>query len=71
MLIPEVCLNTHRHLLCPPLKKRGHIVLHLSVGRSDGRSVDHLLSAQYLKNRVLDSNDISYIAWALLVDDPY
>ena len=25
--------------LCPPLKKEGHIVLHLSVGRSVCRSV--------------------------------
>ena len=37
-------IQTHtkslKHLyLCPPLKKEGHIALHMSVGRSVGRSV--------------------------------
>ena len=38
-------------LLCPPSKKRGHIALHVSVGRKVGRSVCNLfVSDQLLKN---------------------
>ena len=44
--IPVIYVMTHIGkfhlqciLLCPPLKKEGHIALHMSVGRSVGMSV--------------------------------
>jgi len=42
------------YYLCPPSKKRGHIVLQMSVSRSVGPSVhlslDQMISDHYLKN---------------------
>ena len=51
----------------PPFEEEGHIALHLSVGRS----VDHNLSAHYLENHVPDCNDISYVDWLWVVEEPY
>ena len=52
--------TTSKFYNAPPLlEKRGHIVLQLSVGRSVGRrSVDQLLSAQYLLTPSLDQYQI-------------
>ena len=36
-------------LLCPPLKKEGHIALHMSVGRSVRLSVGILVSLNFVQ----------------------
>ena len=56
--------------LCPPWK-RGHIVLQLSVGRSVCRSVDQVLSAQYLLTPSLDQYQTLCRGCPQWVDDPY
>ena len=54
--------------LCPPSKKRGYIVLlmsvGLSVGRSVCRSVDQLVSANYLGIQLSQGSHILCGAWS-------
>ena len=65
-----VCFRFVYCFLCPPWK-RGHIVLQLLVGMSVCRSVDQVLSAQYVLTPSLDQ----YQTWCRgspnWVDDPY
>ena len=56
--------------LCPPWK-RGHIVLQLSVGMSICRSVDQVLSGQYLLTPSLDQYQTWCRGCPQWVDDPY
>ena len=35
----KIRIAIYREFLCPPLKKEGHIALHMSVGMSVGRYV--------------------------------
>ena len=53
MTIAEKMNNLHcrSNIIMPPIEKRGHIVLHLSVGRS----VDQGMAAQYLLTSLLES----------------
>ena len=57
-------------LLCPPWK-RWHIVLQLLVGRSVCRSVDQVLSGQYLLTPSLDQYQTWCRGCPQWVDDPY
>ena len=57
--------------LIMPLWKRGYIVLQLSVGRYVGRSVDQVLSAQYLLTPSLDQYQTWCRGCPQWVDDPY
>ena len=61
---------TRTQFLCPPWK-RGHIVLQLSVGQYIGRSVDQVLSAQYLLTPSLDQYQTWCRGYPQWVDDPY
>ena len=45
--------------IMPPFEKEGAYCF-APVGRSDGRSVDHMLSAQYLLTPLLDFNQTWY-----------
>ena len=63
------CNRLQNFIMPPLLEKRGHIVLQLSVGRSVGRrSVDQLLSAQYLLTPSLDQYQIKLGAGVALYE---
>ena len=63
---------THYHLyFCAPFEKRWHIVLHLSVGRLVGRSVDQTISAKYLLTLSLESYQTRYRECPEVIDDTY
>jgi hypothetical protein len=59
----------------PPSKKRGYVVLlmpvWLFVGLLVCPSVDHMVSADYLKNCLSESLHISHIDWTWQVHDSY
>ena len=54
-------------IFMPPFEKRGHIVLHMSVGPS----VDQMMSAQYLLTPFLESCQTWYNGCPKGVDDLY
>ena len=62
------CEENPLTFLCPPSKKRGHIVLLMSVGLSVclsvGRSVDQLVSANYLGIQLSQGSHILCGAWS-------
>ena len=48
----------------PPSKKRGYIALLMSVARSICRSVDQMVSADYLKYHLSQSLHILHVDWS-------
>ena len=66
----HICAGHSDYFYAPPWK-RGHIVLQLSVGRSVCRSVDQVLSDQYLLTPSLDQYQTCCKGYPQWVDDPY
>ena len=54
-----------------PLFEEEGVYCFANVGRSIPWSVDQMVSADYLKNHLLQRLHISHVDWSWLVDDPY
>ena len=54
----------------PPFQEEG-VYCFANIGRYVGRSVDQMVSADYLKYHLIQSLHISDVDWSWLVDDPY
>ena len=67
----SICPNNFQHDFFCPLWKRGHIVLLLSVCLYVGRSVDQVLSAQYLLTPSLDQYQTYCRGCPQKVNDPF
>ena len=60
----------HNVVFMPPFEEEG-LYCFANVGRSFGRSLDQMVSADYLKYHSSQSLHNSHVLWLWQVDDPY
>jgi hypothetical protein len=63
-LINNDLIKLDNHIIIAPSKKRGYIVLLMFVCLSVCPLADHMVSADYLKNYLSQSQHISHTNWS-------